>query len=109
MENTFDELRSTILKRGNSNFPKVDNSFSNKMKLETVNTMLLLEENNKISQITMSFFEGYVSNYYAFRIENKNQIFKLIGKTFETDIVISDAEHKQEIIKIFEKEIENLN
>jgi hypothetical protein len=55
----------------------------------------------------MSFFEDYVSDYYAFRIENKNQIFKLIGRTFNTDIVISDLEHRQEIIKIFEREIEN--
>ncbi len=107
MENTFHELRTVIMKKGNSTFPKVDNLFSNKMKLETVNTMLLLEENDKLSQITMSFFEDYVSDYYAFRIENKNQIFKLIGRTFNTDIVISDLEHRQEIIKIFEREIEN--
>ena len=108
MENTFEKLKNTILKLGNSNFPKVDNSFSTKMKLETVNTMLLLEENNKISKITMSFFPHYDSNYLAFRIEKENQNFKLIGETTKTDVIIPDMEHKQGIMEIFEKEIENI-
>lgn len=109
MENTFEKLRNTILKLGNSNFPKVDKSFSTKVKLETVNTMFLLEENSKISKITMSFFPDYDSNYLAFRIEKENLNFKIIGETTQTDDFIVDMEHKQGIIEIFEKEIENLS
>lgn len=56
MENTFNKVRDYILENGNSNFRKIDKSFSTKFKLETLNTMLLLEEKNDISKITMSFF-----------------------------------------------------
>ena len=62
--------------------------------------MLLLEQNDKISKITMSFFSPYQDNYFAFRIENENQNFKLFGESSRTDISISDIAQKDEMIKI---------
>ena len=108
MENTFERIKTTIIKLGNSNFPKVDITFSTKIKLETVNTILILEENNNISRITMSFFPPHPSDYFAFHIEKDNQNFKLFAVTYETEISIYNFEKKQKIIKAFEKEIENL-
>lgn len=113
MENTFNKVRDYILENGNSNFRKIDKSFSTKFKLETLNTMLLLEEKNDISKITMSFFYSFEiseNDCFAFRIEKEQNGYKLIGGTFDednNDIEIEIIE-KENVLKIFENEIENL-
>ena len=110
MEYVYNKVRNCILEYGNSNFDKINKSFITNLTLETSNTILLLEENEDISKITMSFFELFENEFFSFRIEKKQDTYILIGDTFHQDDNEIEVEiiEIESVLKVFENEIDNL-
>lgn len=105
MEKTFNKLKEVILLNGNSDFRKVDKSKLIKMKLETKNSMLLIEEDKNSTIITMSLFEMYEGKFFAFRFEKINNDYVIYGESENSENEIIES---KKAIDIFEYEVGNL-